>query len=165
MKKPCRRSREAEKTGALELDLSGWNKGRHLAPIARPLWVQTDQRLVSRPYFTPIARPFLVYWNPKIRSFGAAFVTTGRPLSIQLQIHPRFAEKQNVIREVRAHFANLRSEQSRDAELKIFILGNGGGGKTQLSRRLRRLTLTQRFRQPTESSLTSLKPTLAVART
>jgi internalin A len=45
----------------------------------------------------------------------------------------------NVIREVRAHFADLRSGQSRDAELKIFILGNGGVGKTQLSRRLQDL--------------------------
>jgi internalin A len=46
---------------------------------------------------------------------------------------------QNVIREVRAHFADLRSGQSLDAELKIFILGNGGVGKTQLSRRLQGL--------------------------
>jgi internalin A len=46
---------------------------------------------------------------------------------------------QNVIREVRAHFADLRSGQSLDAELKIFILGNGGVGKTQLSRRLQDL--------------------------
>ena len=35
--------------------------------------------------------------------------------------------------------ADLRSGQSRDAELKIFILGNGGVGKTQLSRRLQDL--------------------------
>jgi len=47
--------------------------------------------------------------------------------------------RQNVIREVRAHFADLRSGQSLDAELKIFILGNGGIGKTQLSRRLQDL--------------------------
>jgi internalin A len=46
---------------------------------------------------------------------------------------------QNVIREVRAHFADLRSGQSLDAELKIFILGNGGVGKTQLARRLQDL--------------------------
>jgi internalin A len=46
---------------------------------------------------------------------------------------------ENVIREVRAHFADLRSGQSLDAELKIFILGNGGVGKTQLSRRLQDL--------------------------
>jgi internalin A len=46
---------------------------------------------------------------------------------------------QNVIREVRAHLADLRSGRSRDAELKIFILGNGGVGKTQLSRRLQDL--------------------------
>jgi internalin A len=49
------------------------------------------------------------------------------------------ASHQNVIREVRAHFADLRSGQSLDAELKIFILGNGGIGKTQLSRRLQDL--------------------------
>jgi internalin A len=47
--------------------------------------------------------------------------------------------QQNVICEVRAHFDDLRSGQSLDAELKIFILGNGGVGKTQLSRRLQGL--------------------------
>jgi internalin A len=35
--------------------------------------------------------------------------------------------------------ADLKSGQSLDAELKIFILGNGGIGKTQLSRRLQDL--------------------------
>jgi internalin A len=49
------------------------------------------------------------------------------------------AYDQNVIREVRAHFVDLRSGQSLDAELKLFILGNGGVGKTQLSRRLQDL--------------------------
>jgi hypothetical protein len=47
--------------------------------------------------------------------------------------------KQNVIREVSAHFAHLSSGQSFDAEMKIFVLGNGGVGKTQLSRRLQDL--------------------------
>ncbi len=49
------------------------------------------------------------------------------------------APGQNVIRHVQAHFADLRSGQSLDAELKLFILGNGGVGKTQLSRRLQGL--------------------------
>jgi internalin A len=46
---------------------------------------------------------------------------------------------QNVIPEVRAHLADLKSGQSLDAELKIFILGNGGVGKTRLARRLQGL--------------------------
>jgi internalin A len=46
---------------------------------------------------------------------------------------------QNVIREVRAHFDDLKAGRELDAELKVFILGNGGVGKTQLARRLRDL--------------------------
>jgi internalin A len=43
---------------------------------------------------------------------------------------------QNVIREVRAHFADLKSVPFRDAELTLYILGDSGVGKTQLCRRL-----------------------------
>ena len=46
---------------------------------------------------------------------------------------------QNVIDEVRTHLVDLQSGQFCDAELKLFVLGNGGVGKTQLSRRLRNL--------------------------
>jgi internalin A len=46
---------------------------------------------------------------------------------------------QNVLGELRAHFEDLQSGRFYDAELKFFILGNGGVGKTQLSRRLRDL--------------------------
>ncbi len=46
---------------------------------------------------------------------------------------------ENVVDKVRAHYEDLKSGQRRDAEVKVFFLGNGGAGKTQLCRRLRGL--------------------------
>jgi internalin A len=46
---------------------------------------------------------------------------------------------ENVLDKVRAHFADLERGFVEDAELKLFVLGNGGVGKTQLCRRLRLL--------------------------
>ena len=46
---------------------------------------------------------------------------------------------ENVLNRVRAHYADLRYDPRRDTALKVFFLGNGGVGKTQLCRRLRRL--------------------------
>jgi len=43
----------------------------------------------------------------------------------------------NAVERIRAHFADLQDGAVVDAELKLFVLGNGGVGKTQLSRRLR----------------------------
>ena len=46
---------------------------------------------------------------------------------------------ENVLNKVRAHYEDLKSGQQTDAALKVFFLGNGGVGKTQLCRRLRNL--------------------------
>jgi internalin A len=43
---------------------------------------------------------------------------------------------ENVLDKVRGHFRDLRSEASRDTEVRVLVLGNGGVGKTQLCRRL-----------------------------
>jgi internalin A len=43
---------------------------------------------------------------------------------------------ENVLAAVRAHYADLTAGQTQDTELKVFVLGNGGAGKTQLCRRL-----------------------------
>jgi internalin A len=43
---------------------------------------------------------------------------------------------ENVLGKVRAHFADLEGGATEDAERKLFILGNGGVGKTQTRRRL-----------------------------
>ncbi len=43
---------------------------------------------------------------------------------------------ENVLHKVRAHFADAEFRAVDDAELKLFLLGNGGVGKTQLCRRL-----------------------------
>ena len=43
---------------------------------------------------------------------------------------------ENVLNKVRAHYADLRYGPRRDTALKVFFLGNGGVGKTQLCRRL-----------------------------
>ena len=46
------------------------------------------------------------------------------------------AQDENVLHKVRAHFADAEFRAVDDAELKLFLLGNGGVGKTQLCRRL-----------------------------
>jgi internalin A len=46
---------------------------------------------------------------------------------------------ENVRDKVHAHFADVEFEVTADAELKLFLLGNGTVGKTQLRRRLCRL--------------------------
>jgi internalin A len=46
---------------------------------------------------------------------------------------------ENVVDKVRAHYEDLKPGQRIDAEVKVFLLGNGGVGKTQLCRRLRGL--------------------------
>src|SRR5262249_52975082 len=49
------------------------------------------------------------------------------------------SDSENVLAKVRAHFADLEHGVVEDAEVKLFVLGNGGVGKTQLCRRLRKL--------------------------
>lgn len=46
------------------------------------------------------------------------------------------APAENVLAAVRAHFADLAHGPAADTELKLFVLGNGRVGKTQLCRRL-----------------------------
>ena len=45
----------------------------------------------------------------------------------------------NVLEAVCAHFRDLDQEASEDVEVRVLVLGNGGAGKTQLTRRLRGL--------------------------
>jgi len=45
-------------------------------------------------------------------------------------------ENENVLDKVRAHYADLQYDPRQDTALKVFLLGNGGVGKTQLCRRL-----------------------------
>lgn len=49
----------------------------------------------------------------------------------------------NAIERVRAHYADRELGETHDAELKACILGNGGVGKTQMSRRLRGLAFDE----------------------
>ncbi len=49
------------------------------------------------------------------------------------------ASHENVLDQVKAHYADLEHGAAEDAEVKLFVLGNGGVGKTQLCRRLRGL--------------------------
>jgi internalin A len=46
---------------------------------------------------------------------------------------------ENVVEAVRAHYRDLEEGRDTDTEVKVFLLGNGGAGKTQLCRRLRGL--------------------------
>jgi GTPase SAR1 family protein len=43
---------------------------------------------------------------------------------------------ENVLDKVRAHYEDLEPKAVEDTELKLFVLGNGGVGKTQMCRRL-----------------------------
>ncbi len=54
-------------------------------------------------------------------------------------------DRENVLLKARAHFADLQQGQESDAELKLFVLGNGGVGKTQMCRRLRKLAFDKRI--------------------
>jgi internalin A len=46
-------------------------------------------------------------------------------------------EEESVVDQVRGHFADMESGWQYDEEVKVFVIGNGGVGKTQLCRRLR----------------------------
>jgi internalin A len=46
---------------------------------------------------------------------------------------------ENVLEAVCSHFRDLDQEASEDVEVRVLVLGNGGAGKTQLTRRLRGL--------------------------
>lgn len=43
---------------------------------------------------------------------------------------------ENALAKLRAHYADVKAGHTQDAEIKVFVLGNGGAGKTQLCRRL-----------------------------
>jgi internalin A len=114
------------------LDLSGCDQFSDLSPLAglnslQSLYLSNCTKVRNFSTLEPIL-PHL----QKLTLYGCRFD------DLQSEICGQF-HAQNVIREVRAHYTDLGAVQSLDAELKLFILGNGGVGKTQLSRRLQGL--------------------------
>jgi internalin A len=114
------------------LELSSCERLSDLSPLSglTSLQVLNLSGCTGAAKFTPLVA--LVSILQGLRLFGCRF--DDLPAEIYGQ-----NEDQNVLSEVRAHLADLQSGKYYDAELKLFILGNGGVGKTQLSRRLRDL--------------------------
>jgi internalin A len=119
-------------TSLQALDFSGCGQLTDLSPLADLISLQTLDLSgctgVSK--FAPLEAR--VSTLQSISLFGCRF--DDLPVEVCGDKH-----YQNVICELRAHLADLQSGRFYDAELKFFILGNGGVGKTQLSRRLRNL--------------------------
>jgi internalin A len=78
-------------------------------------------------YFAPIIR--LLPQLTKLKLFGCNFADL--PAGVCGS-----GVFDNAIHDVRAYFADLEAGARDDAEVKLFILGNGGVGKTQLRRQL-----------------------------
>jgi Leucine-rich repeat (LRR) protein len=137
-----RRIREAEETGAVELDLSGnkWEAGawnfteletlNRLPPELAGLTSLQSLNLSKCRFcrFAPLESLLL--------SLKELYLT-GCELD---DLPPEVCGEeynQNVVDKVRAHYEDLKAGQRIDAEVKVLFLGNGGAGKTQLCRRLR----------------------------
>jgi len=69
-------------------------------------------------------------------------------------------EFQDVLAKVRAHYSDLAAGAVPDAEIKVLFLGNGGVGKSQLSRRLRGLPYDPAL--PTTHGIETSKKTLEI---
>jgi internalin A len=145
----------AKLTVLRELNLSGCEQLSDLAPLVnltalQRLNISCCHRLS---YLSPLAtltglQQLNLHYCKGVRQFCPL-----KPLLPKLQIlnlaHCKFDDLpaevcgkydwENVVGKVRAHYEDLKSGQRIDAEVKVFLLGNGGVGKTQLCRRLRGL--------------------------
>lgn len=135
------------------LVLMGCSEVSDLSPLSRltklsKLWMRGCSRVTD---LTPLATlPALC--GLELRGCrGVTRLAPIRPLLPRLQwlnlydcnfsdlpsaIYSDYHKNHNVIDEVRAYYADLDAGAQADAEVKLFILGNGGVGKTQLRHRL-----------------------------
>lgn len=114
--------RKLDLSGCSGLRLTGSTEG---PPTLRELTLRNCKASWA---FEPL-RPLLANLRT-LQLYGSSF--TDLPQEV---IHEDYGG--NSLDHVRAHFADLSQGEQRDAELKLFVLGNGGVGKTQLCRRLR----------------------------
>jgi internalin A len=122
----------ANLTSLQQLDLSECSQLSDLSPLANLISLQklNLNHCFGVRQFGPLKS--LLHTLQEISLFGCKF--DDLPLEVC-----GIGEGENVVDEVRAHYADLEYGVGRDAALKVFFLGNGGVGKTQLCRRLRRL--------------------------
>lgn len=120
------------------LDLSWCKQIRDFAPLANLISLQTLflERCVGVRQFRPLK--VLLATLQELTLFNCEF--DDLPIAVCGD-----SPGQNVIDKVRAHYDALECGARPDAELKVFFLGNGGVGKTQLCRRLRGLDYDPRL--------------------
>jgi internalin A len=69
----------------------------------------------------------------------------------------------NCLESIRAHFADLASEPSGDASVRLLLLGNGGVGKTQIARRLSNQAFEPEWDSTHGIRIASVQPTDSTA--
>jgi internalin A len=86
-------------------------------------------RCESLKHFEPV-RPLLDYLE-ELKLYGCQFLDLPQEVCGESIF-------ENVIETVRAYYADMQWGENEEIEIKVFVLGNGGVGKTQLCRRLRK---------------------------
>jgi internalin A len=119
----------ASLSGLRELFLEGSKQLSDLSPLAGLAGLRTLDiaECTGVRLFGPL-RPLLESLE-ELRCFDCGF----RDLPPEVCGDGRFW---SVVAEVRAYYADLETSSASDAEVKLFVLGNAGVGKTQLCRRL-----------------------------
>jgi len=119
-------------TGLQSLNLSGCNQIGDLTPLAQLTCLQSlDLSYNGSPFlFAPIKA--LLSGLRELRLFDC------RPADLPPEICGE-SDRESVLAQVVAHYADLDAGLASDTEVRVLILGNGGAGKSQLCRRLRGL--------------------------
>lgn len=115
-------------TALTHLDLGYFVGGADLSPLTRMAALTSLNLGKARNTRFDALRPLLARLE-ELWLYGASF--TDLPDEVCGEEHD-----DNVLEQVRAYYSDLDAGAVTDAEVKLFVLGNGGVGKTQLGRRL-----------------------------